>query len=52
MLARRGRLRRFRVADDVVHQLQEHGDPWRLKSDLPPPSLDTLSSRDDDVWQL
>ena len=29
---------RFRVADDVVHQLQQHGDPWRLKDDLPPPS--------------
>ena len=28
---------RFRVADDVVHQLQQHGDPWRLK-DEPPPS--------------
>jgi hypothetical protein len=28
----------FRVADDVVHQLQQHGDPWRLKDDLPPPS--------------
>jgi hypothetical protein len=29
---------RFRVADDVVHQLQQQGDPWRLKDDLPPPS--------------
>jgi hypothetical protein len=29
---------RFRVADDVVHRLQQHGDPWRLKDDLPPPS--------------
>lgn len=29
---------RFRVADDVVYQLQQHGDPWRLKDDLPPPS--------------
>jgi hypothetical protein len=27
---------RFRVADDVVHQLQRHGDPWRLKDDAPP----------------
>jgi hypothetical protein len=29
---------RFRVADDVVHQLKQHGDPWRLKDDLPPPN--------------
>ena len=28
---------RFRVADDVVHRLQQHGDPWRLSEDLPPP---------------
>jgi hypothetical protein len=28
---------RFRVADDVVHQLKQHGDPWRLSEDLPPP---------------
>lgn len=27
---------RFRVADDVVLRLQEHGDPWRLSEDLPP----------------
>jgi len=27
---------RFRVADDVVHRLKEHGDPWRLADDLPP----------------
>jgi len=27
---------RFRVADDVVHRLQQHGDPWRLSDDLPP----------------
>jgi hypothetical protein len=26
---------RFRVADDVVPRLQEHGDPWRLSEDLP-----------------
>ena len=29
---------RYRVADDVVHQLKQHGDPWRLSEDLPPPS--------------
>ena len=28
---------RYRVADDVVHQLKQHGDPWRLSEDLPPP---------------
>lgn len=28
---------RFRVADDVVHHLKQHGDPWRLSEDLPPP---------------
>jgi hypothetical protein len=27
---------RYRVADDVVHRLQQHGDPWRLADDLPP----------------
>ena len=27
---------RFRVAEDVVHQLQQHGDPWRLKDEAPP----------------
>jgi len=27
---------RYRVADDVVHRLQQHGDPWRLSDDLPP----------------
>jgi len=26
---------RYRVADDVVHRLQQHGDPWRLNDDLP-----------------
>jgi hypothetical protein len=26
---------RYRVADDVVRQLQPHGDPWRLSEDLP-----------------
>jgi len=25
------------VADDVVHQLKHHGDPWRLSEELPPP---------------
>jgi hypothetical protein len=28
---------RYRVADDVVHRLQQNGDPWRLSEDLPPP---------------
>ena len=28
---------RYRVADDVVDRLQQHGDPWRLSEDLPPP---------------
>lgn len=28
---------RYRVADDVVHRLKEHGDPWPLSEDLPPP---------------
>ncbi len=27
---------RYRVADDVVQRLQQHGDPWRLADDLPP----------------
>lgn len=27
---------RYRVADDVVYRLQQHGDPWRLSDDLPP----------------
>lgn len=27
---------RFRVADDVVHRLKQHGDPWHLSEDLPP----------------
>jgi hypothetical protein len=27
---------RYRVADDVVHRLKQHGDPWRLSDDLPP----------------
>ncbi len=27
---------RYRVADDVVRQLQERGDPWRLSEELPP----------------
>ena len=30
---------RYRVADDVVDRLQQHGDPWRLDEVLPPPSL-------------
>jgi hypothetical protein len=28
---------RYRLADDVVHQLKQYGDPWRLSEDLPPP---------------
>jgi len=27
---------RYRVADDVVHRLKQHRDPWRLSEDLPP----------------
>ncbi len=26
---------RYRVADDVVDRLQQHGDPWRLSEELP-----------------
>jgi len=26
---------RYRVADDIVHRLRQHGDPWRLSEDLP-----------------
>jgi hypothetical protein len=26
----------FLVADDVVQQLQQHGDPWALSQELPP----------------
>jgi hypothetical protein len=29
---------RYRVADDVVHQLKQRGDPWRLSDELPPSS--------------
>jgi hypothetical protein len=28
---------RHRVADDVVDRLKQHGDPWRLSEELPPP---------------
>jgi len=28
---------RFRVADDVVWRLKQHGDPWRLSEELPAP---------------
>ena len=28
---------RYRVAGDVVHQLKQHGDPWRLSEELPRP---------------
>jgi putative tryptophan/tyrosine transport system substrate-binding protein len=27
---------RYRVANDVVNRLKQHGDPWRLSEDLPP----------------
>jgi hypothetical protein len=27
---------RYRVANDVVHRLKEHGDPWRVSEDLLP----------------
>ncbi len=26
---------RYLVTDDVVHRLQQQGDPWRLSEDLP-----------------
>jgi len=26
---------RYLVADDVVHRLQQHGDPWRLSEEMP-----------------
>lgn len=29
---------RYLVADDVVHRLQQHGDPWRLSDELPNPT--------------
>jgi hypothetical protein len=29
---------RYRVADDVIDRLKQHGDPWRLSDDLPPPT--------------
>jgi hypothetical protein len=29
---------RYRVANDIVLRLKQHGDPWRLSEDLPPPS--------------
>jgi hypothetical protein len=28
---------RYRVANDVVHQLKQHGDPWRLSEVIPAP---------------
>jgi hypothetical protein len=34
---------RYRVADHVVHQLKQHGDPWRLSEDLPPPGKGHLT---------
>jgi len=27
---------RYLIADDVVHRLQQHGDPWELSRELPP----------------
>jgi hypothetical protein len=26
---------RYLIADDVVHQLRQHGDPWDLSRELP-----------------
>ena len=34
---------RYRVANDVVHRLKQHGDPWRLSEDLPTPGKRTLN---------
>jgi hypothetical protein len=28
---------RSRVANDVVHRLRRHGDPWQVSEELPPP---------------
>jgi len=28
---------RYRVANEVVRRLKQHGDPWRMSEDLPPP---------------
>jgi hypothetical protein len=28
---------RYRVGSDVVDRLKQHGDPWGLSEDLPPP---------------
>jgi hypothetical protein len=35
---------RYRVADDVVGRLKQHGDPWRLSEDLPPTTGKGLST--------
>jgi len=38
--AREGKRHEFElfrlIADDVVHRLQQHGDPWDLSRELPP----------------
>jgi hypothetical protein len=37
---------RYRVANDVVDRLKQHGDPWRLSKNLPPPGKkDTRPSK-------
>jgi hypothetical protein len=28
---------RYQIADEVVNRLKQHGDPWRLSEELPPP---------------
>lgn len=35
---------RFLVADDVVHQLQQRGDPWALSQELPSSTSKTHST--------
>ncbi len=40
---------RYRVADDVVHRLQQHGDPWRLADDLPPATGKGFSTPPNDM---
>ena len=40
---------RYRVADDVVQRLQQHGDPWRLADDLPPAIGKGFSTPPDDT---
>jgi hypothetical protein len=33
---RNGEDERYLIADDVVDQLKQHGDPWDLSRELPP----------------